>query len=284
MRRERPPQIESACMRKKPCVPHRRIGTFGFFGGGNYGNDGSLEAALVFLRQTQPDSELWCICARPEVVAQDHGIATLPIRTPAPSDTFGHGPGRLLWKAVREVFDFPATLVRVLKFGVIIVPGTGILDDFGERPWLTPLSILRLCVISWLVGTEVWFVSIGAGPVHHPLSRLFILWAAQLAHYRSYRDALSRDYMTSIGLDTGKDQVYPDLAFGLSAPQRSSTGSNSGEAQQTIGVGVMAYYGWKPRKNGPEIYDTYINRMTCFVLWLLDQNYRVRLITGQEFG
>src|SRR5262245_21909237 len=127
-----------------------KIGTFGLFGGGNLGNDGSLEAVLASLRRARPDAELWCICPGPAVVARDHAIATLPMRTPAPSATFLKGPLRILWKAVREVIDWPYTFLRVRGFDVVVVPGTGILDDLGERPWTTPLSLLRFCLMARL--------------------------------------------------------------------------------------------------------------------------------------
>src|SRR5690606_2129021 len=39
-------------------IPPKRIGVFGLFGCGNAGNDGSLEAMLLFLRRVRPDAEL----------------------------------------------------------------------------------------------------------------------------------------------------------------------------------------------------------------------------------
>ena len=270
-----------ACL-EVPMHSSTKICTFGLFGGGNLGNDGSLEAVLSSLRRLRPEAELCCICPGPALVARDHGIAALPMRTPPPSDAFRHGPAHAVWKAVREVIDWPLTFLRVRRFSVAIVPGTGILDDLGERPWTTPLSLLRFCLMAKLAGTKVWLVSIGAGPIHHPLSRRFLLWAAQVADYRSYRDTFSRDYMSSIGLDTSKDEVYPDVAFGLPAAEpKSSINQGTAASPLLVGVGVMSYHGWKEGKSGPNIYATYLKRMVTLVQWLLDQGYRVRLITGQ---
>ena len=262
-----------------------RIGTFGLFGGGNLGNDGSLEAVLVSLRRLVPDAEIGCICAKPSVVESTHGVTAVPIRTPTPVAIRSRRFIVLAWKAMREFFDWPATFFRVRKFDVILVPGTGILDDFGDRPWGMPLTILRFCLMARLAGTKVWLVSVGAGPIRHPLSRRLMLWAARLAQYRSYRDLHSRDYMAALGLATERDGVYPDVAFGLRTPDARSMSDagpdGRGRDVPTIGVGIMAYYGWKRRSDGTSIHDAYIEHMTCFVLWLIEQGYRVRLIMGE---
>ena len=264
-------------------APQKNIGMFGLFGGGNLGNEGSLEAVLQMLRRVQPDARLSCICAKPAVVMHDHGIPALPIRTPPPVEALSRGLPGALWKVAREVIDWPATFLRVRRFGVVIVPGTGILDDFGERPWRTPLMVFRMCVMARLAGTKVWFVSIGAGPIRHPVSRWLMLQAARLAEYRSFRDTGSRDYMKSIGLDTNADEVYPDVAFALPAPIAQSTAGEerADTTTTTIGVGVMAYQGWKGGASGPAVYAGYIDTLTKFVRRLLERGFRVRLIMGE---
>ncbi len=275
-------KMNAAQLPQRRICAERKIGTFGLFGGGNLGNDGSLEAVLSTLRRTMPEVDVGCICAGPEEVAKRHLVLSLPIRTPPPSHALLQGPALAFWKAIREIIDWPATFWRVRKFGVILVPGTGILDDFGDRPWGMPLTIVRLSLMAKLAGTRICLVSIGAGPINHPLSRRLMLWAAMLAHYRSYRDTFSRDYMASIGLDTRRDQVYPDVAFGLPAPACDTDRKTVVHRFATIGVGVMAYYGWKSGQDGPAIYAQYLKRITTFVEWLIKEGYRVRLFTGQN--
>jgi len=268
-------------LRRSVCA-RRKIGTFGLFGGGNLGNDGSLEAVLSSLRRLMSEGDMGCICACPEEVAKQHPILTLPMRTPPPSHTLAQGPASFAWKALREIIDWPATFWRVRRFGVILVPGTGILDDFGDRPWGMPLSILRFSLMARLAGTKIWLISIGAGPINHPLSRRLMLWAAKLADYRSYRDAISRDYMASIGLDTRHDRVYPDVAFSLPTPAHGVERTKAAHRFPTIGVGAMAYYGWRGRQHGLAIHAQYLERMMAFVVWLIEEGYRVRLLTGEN--
>jgi polysaccharide pyruvyl transferase WcaK-like protein len=105
--------------------------------------------------------------------------------------------------------------------------------------------------------------------------------AARLAHYRSYRDGISKAFMQTIGLDTRADPIYPDLAFQLPTPVDSVRTRNG--RPLTVGVGLMSYYGWKgDRRDGARIHARYTASMTRFVLWLLDQGYRVRLLMGEE--
>jgi polysaccharide pyruvyl transferase WcaK-like protein len=55
------------------------VGMFGLFGVGNLGNDGSLEAALAFLRRSAPQERLLCICGDPNAVQQNFNLDTIPI-------------------------------------------------------------------------------------------------------------------------------------------------------------------------------------------------------------
>jgi polysaccharide pyruvyl transferase WcaK-like protein len=164
---------------------------------------------------------------------------------------------------------------------VMIIPGTGILDDFGERPQGMPLKLLVWCLAARLSGTKIAFVCIGAGPIRRRVNRWLMLGAASLAHYRSYRDEISREFMESAGFDTTNDHVYPDIVFKLPVPAarpRSSTGSHD----LTVGVGVMSYRGWYGyAEGGDRIFGRYIEKLSEFVVHLLDGAYGVRLLTGE---
>ena len=68
--------------------------------------------------------------------------------------------------------------------------------------------------------------------------------AARMAKYRSYHNAVSKEFMDSIGFDTSADPIYADIAFRLPAPAATGS-SNETSRPLTVGVGVMAYYGWR---------------------------------------
>jgi polysaccharide pyruvyl transferase WcaK-like protein len=255
----------------------KKIGLFGLFGSGNIGNDGSLEAMLAFLRAQEIDSDLLCICADPERVQREFGLPAIRIG----GRSAIHPLLRWVEKVtpLRKLLQLLHAFRSVRGLDVMIMPGTGILDDFSERFWGAPASLFAWCLAARLQGTKIAYVCVGAGPISHGISRRLMKGAARMAMYRSYRDQLSKNFMLSIGLDTQHDPVYPDIAFGLPKPDASKPGSAE---RPTIGLGVMTYFGWRgDAERGAAIYDTYIGKTTRFATWLLDQNYRVRLLMGE---
>ena len=259
----------------------KSIGLFGLFGLGNFGNDGSLESALIFLRRAAPQERLLCICGDPAAVERGFGLEAVPIYY-RPRGSTSARAATLAHKAMNKAILWIHAMRQLRRLKVLIVPGTGILDDFGAWPLSWPYDLLSWCLLGRLMGVKVIFASIGAGPIRHPLSRWLMKSAARTAHYRSYRDTVSKAFMESIGFDARNDRIYPDIAFALPAP--AATRRHDGEDRPlTIGVGVMTYRGWRnDSARGAETYAGYLEKMTRFVLWLLDRGYLVRVLMGDE--
>ncbi|MEZ4867879.1 MAG: polysaccharide pyruvyl transferase family protein [Caldilineaceae bacterium] len=264
------------------------IALFGLFGVSNLGNDASLQAMLTHIRQQRPEAVISCVCFDPEQIIERFGIAAVPIAQ-APTAAYRQEPTnrllRLLWKGGRRAWLEPQLWYRMLSYlrqvDQMIIPGTGILDDFGVHPLQMPYDLFRWVLGARLSGVKVYFASIGAGPIHHPLSRWFMKSAAALAHYRSYRDEISKEFMDSIQFDTERDPVYPDLVFSLPRPTAQVDGANS-HTPKVVGLGVMEYYGWRNlANNGEEIYQRYVEKLGAFAVWLLDQGYAIKILIGQ---
>jgi polysaccharide pyruvyl transferase WcaK-like protein len=257
------------------------VGLFGLFGIGNIGNDGSLESMVRFLRRVAPEERLLCICSEPAVVEKTFGLDAVPIYS-RPRAWLGGRAGARLQKAAGRGTLWLHAVRHLRRLKVLIVPGMGVLDDFAVSPFGWPHDILSWCLLGRLMGVKVVFASIGAGPIRHPISRLFMKSAARAAHYRSYRDSLSKAFMESIGFDARTDPIHPDIAFRLPAP--ASTSRRRGEgAPLTIGVGVMTYHGWQnDRTRGAETYAAYLEKITSFVIWLLDRGHLVRIMIGDQ--
>ena len=257
------------------------IGFFGLFGIGNIGNDGSLQSMVRFARRVAPEQDVLCICGNPAVVERDFGLEAVPIY-PSPRIPLRGRTGVLLRKMAGRAGLWLHAMRQLRRLKVLIVPGMGVLDDFAVSPLGWPQDILSWCVLGRLMGVKIIFASIGAGPIHHPLSRIFMKMAARAAHYRSYRDTVSKAFMESIGFDARNDPIYPDIAFALPAPAASRKPVGE-DRPLTIGVGVMTYQGWRnDPARGAEIYARYLEKMTGFLLWLLDRSYRVRILMGDE--
>ncbi|KAA3499059.1 exopolysaccharide biosynthesis protein [Rhizobium rhizogenes] len=256
-----------------------RITLLGQFGSGNSGNDGSLEAMLLYLRRMRPDADLLCICASPTVVSAKFNIRSMGVGGPPLTNAWMRQLDKMLGKVPRRLQLLVSSLFHFDKADLMIIPGTGILDDFQEKWFGWPFVVFCWCLVARLRNTRIAFVSIGAGPMKSRLSRWFLRSAAQMASYRSYRDDFSLNYMKMIGVDVSRDHRYPDIAFDLPVPVPHRESSADGVMR--IGVGVMDYRGW--RHNDPEaaqIYKAYIHKLSRLVSWLIGEGHRITLLMG----
>lgn len=255
------------------------IALYGQFGAGNFGNDGSLEAMLLALKRLRPGAQLSCICANPEAIESQFGVTGLPLGNAHVHKARHRGFFSKLRKLGTKLTDAAFALRAVRTIDLLLFPGTGILDDFGEQPQGMPLNIFTWCLAARMMGTKIAFVSIGAGPIDNPISRWLMKSAARLAHYRSYRDVMSKDFLSGIGVDTSADKIYPDLAFGLPSPPQEMRPAGG---RLVVAVGVMNYFGWYGfAKSGVAIHAQYIDKLAAFVEYLLDRGCAVRLIAGE---
>jgi polysaccharide pyruvyl transferase WcaK-like protein len=263
-------------------VRPRKICLFGMFGGGNFGNDASLESFLLFLREARPDADISCVCVDPDAVGQAHQIATTPISAPEFSNASLRFCNKVSLRLIGRLANWRRAIKHIRQFDIVIVPGTSTLNDYGSGPFGTSYGLFRWAAAARLCGVKFCFVGTGAGPILHPVSRWMLRSAAAWAHFRSFRDQASMDYLASLGIDTGGEQVYPDLVFKLPTPSPVQDATQG--KLITIGVGLMTYNGWRagPRSGSDStIYQTYIEKMGRFVNSLLDRGYRVRLLTGE---
>lgn len=259
---------------------------FGHFGVGNIGNDTTLEAMLYNIRRYQPAATVTCVCRGPRGIADRFGIAALPVDSSEdrmPGESPKRQPG-LLTKVFMRVLDELAFWgSRPFWFRAVdqfIVVGTGVLHDGGAPPWNMPYDLFKWCWAAKLGGAKVVFLSIGAGPIVHPVSRWLMLNALRQASYRSYRDQAAFAYLQSVDFDTSADQLYPDLVFSLPPTVGIGAPVRNGQPKR-IGLGVIAYYG--PDHDtigGQHLYRAYVDQLKKFVHWLLSQGYHVRLLTG----
>ncbi|QEU96680.1 polysaccharide pyruvyl transferase family protein [Streptomyces kanamyceticus] len=256
-----------------------RVGVFGLLGSGNLGNDGSLEAVLGYLRAEHPDAAVDALCGGPEVVAARYRIPATRLHWYRGEYRTASRAGAIVGKGLGKLVDAFRTGAWVRRHDVVIVPGMGVLEaTLPLRPWGFPYALFLLCASGRLFGTRVALVGVGAAPIGSRPTRALVRWSARLATYRSYRDALSRDAIRAMGVDTARDEVYPDLAFALPAPQAPSSPPGG-----QVCVGVMDFHGGDDdRARADEIHRRYLEGTTRFVRALVDEGRPVRLLTGDE--
>jgi len=266
---------------------------FGNFGTQNLGNECTLQAIIQNARRFSPGATVSCICTNPRATSIAHGIPAFGI-----SHRYGEvvtaGSGRrhrdpvsrlirlLVVRLPREVGEW-VTAFRILKgTRMLVMTGTGMLGDFGIGPFDLHYEILKWAILARVRGCKLLFVSVGAGPIAHPLSRWIVKSALSLADYRSYRDEFSRRYLESIGFNSSQDRVCPDLAFSLATSEiLPSPDPHRGGNGRIVGLGLMEYYGQHHSpEEGERIYQRYVERTARFAAWLLEHGYAVRLLVG----
>ncbi|WP_155055750.1 polysaccharide pyruvyl transferase family protein [Streptomyces blattellae] len=255
-----------------------RVGVFGLLGSGNLGNDGSLEAVLGYLRAEHPEAVVDALCGGPEVVAARYGIPATRLHWNRAEYRTASRAGAIAAKGLGKLVDAVRTAAWVRRHDVVIVPGMGVLEaTLPLRPWGFPYSLFLLCASGRLLRTRVALVGVGADAIGDRPTRALVRWSARLAAYRSYRDTLSRDAMRAMGVDTARDEVYPDLAFALPAPPASASSDSPG----AVCVGVMDFHGGNDdRARAEEIHRRYLDGTARFVRALAEDGRPVRLLTG----
>ena len=265
-------------------IAHRRkIALFGTFGTGNLGNECTLQAMLLNIRRHVPNAQVSCICTRPEETASTYGIRALAIR-----EMPLRGTNNRAWRLLRkmsigvpvELYRWFSVIKELMGSHMLMMTGTGMLSDSGIGPLGLHYDILRWSVVAKLCRCKLLFVSVGAGPLRHPLARFFVKAALRLADYRSYRDNFSKGYLKSIGFDADADAVYPDLAFSLPKGMLPDD-QDDGDKRAPVGVGLITHYVHPSLSDDVEqTYREYVTKMARFIGWLVEHNRTVRLLIG----
>lgn len=283
----------------------RRVALYGPFGWGNLGDAAIQDSMIANIRARLPEVEFVGWSLNPENTEEIHGIPAMPIeRSWAPRRKTGGNPNvsgpmasaaqrlppapvRWVKRVLRPLAEFVRELrflargMRVLRsVDVFVVSGGGQLCDFWGGPFYHPFLMLEWVLCARLAGCEVHVVSVGAGPIDHSLTNLFLSWAMRLAHSRSYRDIASHALVSRWGF-TREDAVHPDAAFGH--PRRSARREDPA-APNSVAVSPLCYCHPKP---GPwptqdaARYERYLGIMRGFTEEVLDSGRPVTLLISQ---
>jgi polysaccharide pyruvyl transferase WcaK-like protein len=261
-----------------------KVGIFGHFGGGNFGNESTLQAMLYHVRRLIPNADVTCICSVAETVAADYNIATVPISGVVVRPWTIRNPlaklaRKLTIGIVSELYRWYMGLMMLRGWDVLIVPGTGLLTDAYSLSGWGPYSVFKWSVIAKMCRCKLFFVSVGVGPLHSVAGRLLTKSALSLADFRSYREESSLRYLQAIGFQSDADPVYPDLAFSLPLTLLAQI-NRSRDRRPTVGLGLMEYAGMRSGGLTSEHYAAYMETLVVFAKWLLSRGYNVRLLFG----
>jgi polysaccharide pyruvyl transferase WcaK-like protein len=288
------------------------IGLLHHVGGGNLGDDASLESVAGNIRRRCPRAEIVAFSMNPGDTEARHGITSYPVRrtgwSVGSSDMGAEASLRThlktltrelkplfyLLKTINAVVRLTTGIFREFSFlissrrrikslDLLIISGGGQLTE-KDGPWGFSYTIFKWLLLARWAGVRCMFLNVGAGPLTSPLSKYFARRALAAAEYVSLRDQQSRDLVGKIGFK-GKSLVYPDSAYGLQFALPSNISPLERRSQSIIGFAPMPYP--DPRLHIAEkdqvVYDAFIGKLASFASWLLDRSYALRVF-GTDTG
>lgn len=256
-----------------PRPPHVLL--IGNFGTGNFGNDASASAVRDMLLRHLPDASLAAACPNPEFVEHALGMRGLGIAAARPQLPSAPLLMRRVVRLVYRLADVRHVARSTRGVDAVLVPGTGVLDDFGgDRATSMPLTLWLWLAAARRQGAAIGFVGIGAGPLSSRVSRALARRVALMADYQTYRDEVSRRFMTSLGLPGQRLSVVPDVVFATELDRAAPTEAGP------VAIAVMDYSGWRPSPASTAIATTYQRSLADFASWLLRRGYQVHLVSA----
>lgn len=267
------------------------------------------DAELVCLSINPADSrdrhqvEAFPIRYRPDYpeagITRASGHATAQAATPPSPATAAGWKARLrkmpvtglLIRVIARARDTAATLARERRFlrqararvsslDLLLITGSNqFLDNFGG-PWGFPYTLLKWTLLAKRTGARVAYISVGAGPLTHPLSFFMIRQALKRADFVSFRDQGSLDL---IRRHTGiEGPVFPDLAHSLAA-RYPYTRSTSGRSCLRVAVNPMPVYDaryWYEADD--EKYRAYVGHLSSLCRQILTDGHELALFSTQH--
>ncbi|HEV2990324.1 MAG TPA: polysaccharide pyruvyl transferase family protein [Candidatus Angelobacter sp.] len=290
---------------------HTKIGLLHHVGGGNLGDEATLDAVADNIRRRWPNAEIVAFSMNPDDTETRHGIMSHPIQRKGWSIgyksavtevtlketvkalTRKHKVIFYLLKAISALIRLPSEAFRELLFlmsshriikplDLLIISGGGQLTE-KDGPWAFPYTIFKWVLLARFAGIKCIFLNVGAGPLTGPLSKFFVRRALLAADYVSLRDDKSRALVCAIGF-AGETRVCPDSAYGLELA--TTNGSPLEKCDQPmVGFAPMPYPDprWYSAEKDQIVYDEFIRKLAIFASWLVGQSYALTIF-GTDIG
>jgi polysaccharide pyruvyl transferase WcaK-like protein len=297
----------------------RKIGVFGHVGNENLGDEAIIAAVIQNIRRRYPNADICGFTINPEDTRRRHKIAAFPIRKMKRNPQWEKTPiNRIaddydtrsftvkertkavllrlaprLYSCLRGISNkwfLPWDLLRELSFliqcyrklkdiDLLIIAGSQQLIDYVGGPWAFPYTLWKWVSIAKATHTKVSFVSVGAGPIHSHLGRLFIRTSLAQAAYRSFRDEASRELVKNLGV-CGENNILADLVFSLETGSPSTT--ERGEPLHIVGINPIPFrdgHYWLGAN--PDRYESYTRKVASFAIWLTQKGYKLLFFPTQ---
>lgn len=279
---------------------HTKIAILHHAGGGNLGDDASVDAVITGIKLRWPDAVIAAFTMNPEEIVKRHDIHSYPLKRHrwtigynCVMEDVGTSGSRVVdWlrttkaplirrlrSAFRELAFWFASRRVLRSFDLLVLSGGGQLTD-RSGPWSFPYTILSWFLLARSAGVRSIVLNVGVGPLIHPLSKLFITGALRVADYVSFRDTESQVLAKNVGF-SGKSQVFADNVYSFEVPSCV----NEKQRQPIVGIAPMPYPADPPFNAATDkiIYEDVIAKFGIFAAYLVERSHRLMLF-GTDYG
>lgn len=272
-----------------------RVGLLGPYHSRNLGDTAIQMAVTANLRACWPGVEILAINWDPEDATRCHGIPAVSLlgeRASEPPQWAPQGAGiltrlgyRARWAWHRLGLKSGAIGLRRLRrisavvrnLDLLLISGSGQLDDFWGGPWRHPYALLAWSSLARLHGVRTAVFGIGLDDLDTRLGKYFAFGAMRLAQERYFRDGGTVEVLRRAGIK-GALRSGPDPAFGLAPPQQPT--ALSGSSAPTVVLCPITYKAWLSEPTGE--YQSYLATLTAVSAALIRGGARIVLAYSQS--
>lgn len=260
-----------------------RIGLLGMYASRNLGDMAIQTAVMRALRARRSDIEFVGLCQDPEDTVRTFGISAFASSGEGPLIVPGSdgpvvvgarvpGPGAVrrlaaIWRIHRQMRDLD----------MLLVSGSGQVDDFWGGPWAQPFRLLVWCAAARSQRKPVAVFGVGVDEVTTRLGAWFSVRALELAQLRMLRDGGSLDALRAMGFTSNAD-ICPDPAFYLTGDE-SAESDNAAAALPFAVLSPISRRAWPGAEDAS--YDAYLSTLAAVGDELQRQAIEVRFVCSQ---
>ena len=281
-----------------------KIGLLDHMGYGNLGDAATQEALIANIKTRVPDADIVGFSLNPDDTRKRHNVLCYPITHWHPGlNKSGQASAdgtniRLRLKSVlKKIPVFSSIALRALNlvrelvhlrrsFKVLrsldklIIAGGGQLGELWRGPWSHPYNVFKFSLLAKLANTKLLILNVGAGPLNSRLGRWFVKSSIYLANYVSFRDLESQALIQRLGVKC-KTHVFPDSVYALDIAKDKAP-SFVRATRPLVGINPIGFCDSRIWPRDDEIaYLHYLDKLAAFSSWLLSQNYRVKIFSGE---